>query len=96
MTILTSGSDSGSFFTIPIGIGGGGGGGGGGGATPSMDPRKLEFGNSGCFKSELIEFILTIIEQKQQISFINRDRILSTCVNNFFSTNVGLDYNNLD
>ena len=71
MTILTSGSDRGSFLTIPIGIGGGGGGGGGGGATPPMGPRKLEFGNSGSFKSEWIELILTIIEQKQQISFIN-------------------------
>ena len=94
MTILTSGSDSGSFLTIPIGRGGGGGGGGGGGdATPSMEPRKLEFGNSGCFKSELIELILTKIEQKQQTTFINRYKILSTCVNNkmIFLTNVGLD-----
>ena len=52
MTILTSGSDRGSFLTIPIGRGGGGGGGGGGGATPPMGPRKEEFGNSGSFKSE--------------------------------------------
>ena len=84
VTILTSCSGRGSFLTIPIGIGGGGGGGGGGGATPSMGPRKLEFVNSGCFKLELIELILTMIEQKQQISFINRYRILSTCVNIFF------------
>ena len=89
MTILTSGSDRGSFLTIPIGRGGGGGG----DATPSMEPRKLEFVNSGCFKSELIEFILTNIEQKQQTTFINRYKILSTCVNNkmIFFTNVGLD-----
>ena len=50
----------------------------GGGATPPMGPRKLEFVNSGCFKLELIELILTMIEQKQQISFMNRYRILST------------------
>ena len=71
-------------MTIPIGRGGGGGGGGGGGATTPMEPRKIDFGNSCCFKSELIEFILTIIEQKQQISFINRYEILSTCVNKCF------------
>ena len=52
VTILDSGSDRGSFLTVPIGRGGGGGGGGGGGASPSMDPRKLEVGNSGCFKLE--------------------------------------------